>query len=163
MKNKLLNLRKLSPYSVSLGIEYRISLTGSIKFVVDEDGDGSITTRKLRFVMRSLGQNPTEAEFADMLNELDADCSGTIHFPEFLTMMARKMMAEYEEEIMEAFMVFDKDGNGFISAAEVRHIMRHLGENKISGAVWDEMMLEAEFGGDPQINYEEYLKIMMPK
>ena len=39
--------------------------------------------------MRSLGQNPTEAE--DMINEVDADGNGTIDFPEFLTMMARKM------------------------------------------------------------------------
>jgi hypothetical protein len=41
--------------------------------------------------MRSLGQNPTEAELQDMINEVDADGNGTIDFPEFLTMMARKM------------------------------------------------------------------------
>lgn len=41
--------------------------------------------------MRSLGQNPTEAELQDMVNEIDADGDGTIDFPEFLTMMARKM------------------------------------------------------------------------
>ena len=40
-------------------------------------------------VMRSLGQNPTEAELQDMINEVDADGNGTIDFPEFLTMMAR--------------------------------------------------------------------------
>ncbi len=41
--------------------------------------------------MRSLGQNPTEGELQDMINEVDADSSGTIDFPEFLTLMARKM------------------------------------------------------------------------
>ena len=43
-------------------------------------------------VMRSLGQNPTEAELQDMINEVDADGNGTIDFPEFLSMMARKMV-----------------------------------------------------------------------
>lgn len=41
--------------------------------------------------MRSLGQNPTEAELQDMINEVDADGNGTIDFPEFLNLMQRKM------------------------------------------------------------------------
>ena len=53
-----------------------------------------------------------------MINEVDADGNGNIDFPEFLTMMARKMKdTDSEEEILEAFKVFDKDGNGFISAS----------------------------------------------
>mgnify|MGYP001507204698 CR=1 FL=1 len=72
--------------------------------------------------MRSLGQNPTEAELQDMVNEIDADGDGTIDFPEFLTMMARKMKdTDSEEEIKEAFRVFDKRGDGFISGGELRH------------------------------------------
>ena len=51
----------------------------------------SLVMTLLLQVMRSLGQNPTEAELQDMINEVDADGNGTIDFPEFLTMMARKM------------------------------------------------------------------------
>jgi hypothetical protein len=52
---------------------------------------GTITTKELGTVMRSLGQNPTEAELQDMINEVDADGNGTIDFPEFLNLMQRKM------------------------------------------------------------------------
>lgn len=45
--------------------------------------------------MRSLGQNPTEAELQDMINEVDADQNGTIDFPEFLNLMARKMKVSF--------------------------------------------------------------------
>ena len=126
----------------------------------NKDG-GTITTKELGTVMRSLGQNPTEAELQDMVNEVDADGNGTIDFPEFLTMMARKMKdTDSEEELKEAFKVFDKDGNGFISASELRHVMTNLGE-KLTDEEVDEMIREADVDGDGQINYEEFVKMMM--
>ena len=111
-------------------------------------------------MMRSLGQNPTEAELQDMINEVDADGNGTIDFPEFLNLMARKMKdTDSEEELKEAFKVFDKDGNGFISAAELRHVMTNLGE-KLTDEEVDEMIREADVDGDGQVNYDEFVKMM---
>ena len=45
--------------------------------------------QELGTVMRSLGQNPTEAELQDMINEVDSQSVGTIDFPEFLSLMAK--------------------------------------------------------------------------
>lgn len=76
-------------------------------------------------------------------------------------MMARKMKdTDSEEEIREAFRVFDKDGNGFISAAELRHVMTNLGE-KLTDEEVDEMIREADIDGDGQVNYEgEYRTVL---
>jgi len=57
------------------GIEFKEAFS-----LFDKDGDGTITTKELGTVMRSLGQNPTEAELQDMINEVDADGQCRTHF-----------------------------------------------------------------------------------
>lgn len=80
--------------------------------------------------MRSLGQNPTETELQDMINEVDADGNGTIDFNEFLNMMANKLKdGDSLEEMKQAFKVFDRDGNGTISVGELKAVMASLGES----------------------------------
>ena len=80
----------------------------------DKDGDGTISTKELGTVMNSLGQKPTAAELETMINEVDIDGNGEIDFEEFLTMMAKKLKeTDLEEDIREAFRVFDNKNSGY--------------------------------------------------
>ena len=75
--------------------------------IFDEDGDGSITTKELGTVMRSLGQNPSDDKIRQMIIDVDEDNSETIDFKEFLGLMAKKMKEnDSEDELIEAFKMF---------------------------------------------------------
>lgn len=129
----------------------------------DKDSDGQITDKELGTVMQSLGQNPTEAELQDMINEVDADGNGLIDFPEFLNMMAHKRKEmDSEEGFRGAFCVFDKDGNGFITASELQQVMTNMGE-KFTDKNIEEIIRQVDIDGDGQINYEEFVTMMTSK
>lgn len=50
----------------------------------DKDGDGTISTEELGTVMRSMGQNPTQAELTEMISEVDADGNFKSIFSRFI-------------------------------------------------------------------------------
>ncbi len=119
-------------------------------------------------MMRSLGQNPTDAEVQDMINEVDVDGSGAIEFPEFCVraasnvvtivfsplsdcssssiqiMMVKKMHeSDTENEIREAYKVFDRERAGAIAAGEMRLVLSNLPE-RLSDEEIEEMLLTAD-------------------
>ena len=64
-----------------------------------------------------------------------------------------------EEEMLEAFKIFDADGGGNISADELRQIMLNLGE-KLTEEEIEDMVKEADIDGDGEINYNEFVRMM---
>ncbi|PRT52688.1 Calmodulin [Wickerhamiella sorbophila] len=143
--------------------EEQISAYKEAFSLFDKDHDGKISAKELGTVMRSLGQTPSESEVADMINEIDMDNDGSVDFPEFLTMMARKIKdTDTEEEVREAFRVFDRNGNGYISSAELRHVLISIGD-KLTEEEADEMIREADVDQDGQINYEEFSRVLCSK
>jgi calmodulin len=126
----------------------------------DKNKVGKITTEELSQVLKDLGQNPTKEELDEIIKEVDQDNNKSIEFPEFLELMSRKMKdVDTEEEMMEAFKIFDKDGNGFVSKDDIKTAMDQLGE-KLKPEELDEIMKDWDEDGDGQLNYEEF-KCMM--
>ena len=62
--------------------------------------------------------------------QFDSDGSGSIDFPEFLSLIAKiqKDALDDREEIKEAITVFDKDQKGFLTKNQVENIMNNIGE-----------------------------------
>ncbi|KAL0482926.1 calmodulin, partial [Acrasis kona] len=125
----------------------------------DKDSDGAISTKELGTVMRALGSNPTQSELQDLIKELDPQKSGKIDFGQFLDAMAKGFRApDTEEQIRDAFRIFDKDNSGTITVDDLKHIMLNLGE-KLTQEEVDEMLVHANIKSG-KINYADFAKIM---
>ncbi|KAI3378374.1 hypothetical protein SNEBB_000138 [Seison nebaliae] len=129
----------------------------------DKDGDGTITIKELGVVMRSLGQNPTEKELQVMIAQVDADGNGSIDFTEFLMMIASKInQADYEEEMTEAFRVFDNDDNGTVSTNEFRNYLMELGE-KMADSEINQLIGSADPHNEGLIRYKDFIDLLIGK
>ena len=79
---------------------------------------------------------------------MDVDGSGAVEFPEFCVMMVKKMQeSDTENEVREAYRVFDKDRDGYISASELRMIFAALPE-RLSPEEIEEMWEAADDDGE---------------
>ncbi|GFT57523.1 calmodulin [Nephila pilipes] len=104
-----------------------------------------------------------ECEVNDYLEDKTPIGNGTIEFNEFCFMMSNKMKErDSEKELKEAFRVFDKNGDGFISAPELRNVMTNLGE-KLTDEEVEDMIKEADLDGDGLVNYDEFVNILTGK
>ena len=110
--------------------------------------------------MKSLGNNPTDTELQDMINEVDADGNGKLEFLEFCNLMDRQTKdISQEDELRERFKLFDKDGNGLIDRDELAIALQQLGE-KLSEEEIDEMLEDCDTNGDGMIDFEEFMRYM---
>ena len=126
----------------------------------DEDGDGEITEEDLGKLLAALGDMATETQVHALFLEVDEDGGGSIDFDEFMVMMADRMKErDTEEEVIEAFKVFDADASGYITADELRRILMDIGED-VSEEEMNQLILEADLDGNGRIDYDEFNKLV---
>jgi len=126
----------------------------------DNKGDGKIFAHQLGEVLRSVGQNPTEAEVKKCGYHQDPD--KRITFEQFLPILAtisKNREPPVVEDFIEGFRVFDKEQNGFIHSAELRHLLTNLGERLTDDEVNE--LLQGQEDTQGNVNYEEFVKSVL--
>ncbi len=126
----------------------------------DLDHDGEITTTELGTVLKSLGQEYSTEDLKEIIATVDADGTGTINFSEFVNLVIYQCeTAKAAQDLAQAFSAFDRDGNGYISCAELKFVLKTLGRDG-SDQEAREIVAEADCDGDGQISYEEFVKLI---
>ncbi|KAJ6643021.1 Myosin-2 essential light chain [Pseudolycoriella hygida] len=126
----------------------------------DNKGDGKIQLNQVGECLRALGQNPTESDVKKCTHQLKAD--ERISFEVFLPIyqaISKARSADSADDFIEGLRHFDKDASGFISSAELRHLLTTLGE-KLSDDEVEQLLVNQE-DSQGNVNYEEFVRMIM--
>lgn len=143
-------------------------------FLFDTKGDARISVNQVGEVLRALGQNPTESEVKRLVQTSTQFCADDIEtvlqgkadarvtFEQFLPMLqavSSKQITDTVDDFVEGLRHFDKEGNGRISAVELRHLLVGLGEKMTEEEV--EILTHGKEDAQGNINYEEFVKMVL--
>jgi len=131
--------------------------------MLDENGDGLLTSKELREGITKAGFEEVPADLQQILEDVDSDGSGMIDYTEFLAATLDKQMYLQEDICWAAFRVFDRDGDGKISKEEIAQV---LGDGDIASmAKRDiaELMKDVDANGDGEIDFQEFMQMMRGK
>ncbi|KAK8591956.1 hypothetical protein V6N13_062550 [Hibiscus sabdariffa] len=94
----------------------------------DKNGDGKITNKELSESLENLGIFIPSTELIQMVEKIDVNGDGYVDIDEFGALYQTIMHERDEEEdMMEAFNVFDQNRDGFITVEELRSVLSSLG------------------------------------
>lgn len=128
----------------------------------DRNGDGRITKQELGVSLENLGIYISDKDLVMMIEKIDANGDGCVDISEFQTLYQMIMDERDEEEDMrEAFNVFDQNGDGFITVEELRSVLVSLGL-KQGKTVEDckKMIWKVDVDGDGMVNFKEFRQMM---
>uniref|UniRef100_A0A8D8RYE7 Troponin C, isoform 1 n=2 Tax=Cacopsylla melanoneura TaxID=428564 RepID=A0A8D8RYE7_9HEMI len=129
-------------------------------------GQGFIEASMVGGILQMLGHDLTPARLEEIIKEVDADGSGELEFEEFVQLAAQFLSedevedaAAMEAELKEAFRLYDKEGNGYITTDVLREILKEL-DDKISAEDLDMMIAEIDSDGSGTVDFDEFMEVM---
>lgn len=120
----------------------------------DKDYNGVISAKELGIIMQSISLNPTESEISEMINEAETNKDGMIDFPEFLALLARKTIANTDnEDEMKKMFNFFSNGSKSIDDKTLSKVLEELDE-PVEKTKLEELVLQSDVSGEGKINFE---------
>ena len=127
----------------------------------DKNGDGKLSMEEVKEgYLEQYGRIMSDEEVEQMFRSVDTDNSGFIDYTEFVVAATSQENLTSHEKLQAAFKMFDKDGQGTISAEEIREVLCFGGANSLSMEAVDAIIKQVDENGDGEIQFEEFVQMM---
>ena len=142
--------------------EMEIALYKEAFQIFDKHSEGYISTKELNTILGSLGIIISDEDLKEIINTYDNDeYNNMIDFITFLEIISKNKENAYkEDDLIDAFKIFDKEGNGKISSKELRYVMMSSGEDFNENYI-KELIKESSIDHDEYIDYNKLAKLLM--
>merc|ERR1711869_62768 len=129
----------------------------------DTSGDGMISLSELSKIMKKLGRHIPKDALQSMLDEVDADGSGSIEWTEFLQLMLASDTTDSDDEYLKAFNMLDRENRGFLYMSDVASLIQQILPGEITPEEVRLMALESKFEDEnlDRLTYKEFVKMVM--
>lgn len=126
-------------------------------------GQEVIPSKQIGYVLRILGQNPTEDDIVAMVMKADCEWDGTMNRTDFLNVGSEilRNSCDQMDDVRAAFRVFDYDNDGSISKEELREAMVNFGQ-RCTEEEFSTMFAEADTNRNGRIDFDEFVNMMLP-
>jgi calcium-dependent protein kinase len=135
-----------------------IKLTQKFK-ELDKNGDGKLSKEELvEAYANQFGDKEGLLEVEKIMNDVDTNSSGFIDYTEFLMASSKREFLINKQNLDIAFSAFDADGNGKISAKELKQLLS--GEFESVDSLWEDLIKEVDANQDGEIDINEFKDMM---
>jgi len=141
--------------------ESQIKNLRSVFLQLDDNGDGLLSVQEMRDGLAKAGLKEIPPDLQQIMEQVDSDGSGVIDYTEFLAATLDKKAYIQEDVCWSAFRVFDRNGDGKISMAELEACLQGGDVEAAMGAnAVKELMKEVDTNGDGEIDFQEFMQMM---
>lgn len=125
---------------------------------------GFIDTVKISTILNTLGQQFDEGELQDLIDEEDPEETGKVNFDQFANIASNFLIEDedaeaMQQELKEAFRLYDREGNGYITTSTLKEILGAL-DDKLTNDDLDGMINEIDADGSGTVDFEEFMEMM---
>merc|ERR1712241_563236 len=127
----------------------------------DKENSGIISGTAMQMIFKMMGVNVQKTQLDEAINDLGDDpTDGKFDFVSFCAVASKFLIEEDAEQMKEAFRIYDREGNGYITTDVLKEILKEI-DPGLTNDDLDNIIEEVDEDGSGTLDFDEFQEMMM--